>query len=216
MSDPTDLLNQPPIGTKICVCDFLYSVTRDLREPSECPHDWYFICEYRGGSTVGEINSPGPICISGEHERIELPRQLVIIWRLGPDGAMPRADDPEVVNREEMRSRMRGIRNVPNQYDVPVWRVRDEDDYGCSGSGEGEMTVTDDQTPVITGISPSVWDAGSTTSGVTISGEYFGSNAPTLSFSPGTGIGYALTSHSDSTIVANITVASGTSNEDVM
>jgi len=82
---------------------------------------------------------------------------------------------------------------------------------GQSAGGSGNVG---DQTPVITGIDPSDWDAGTTTA-VTISGEYFGTNAPTLGFSPGSGISYSLASYNDTQIVASITVASGTPNEDV-
>jgi hypothetical protein len=73
---------------------------------------------------------------------------------------------------------------------------------------------TIDPTPVITGIDPSVWQAGSTTP-VTISGENFGTRPPLLSFSPGTGIGYSLSTYTDSQITASISVAAGTPNEDV-
>jgi hypothetical protein len=94
----------------------------------------------------------------------------------------------------------------------------DEEGDFCSASAEGDMTVTDDQTPVITGITPGIWDSlpsASTMTPVTFTGQYFGSNVPTLSFSPGTGISYAVTSHNDSTIGANITIAAGTPTEDV-
>ena len=76
------------------------------------------------------------------------------------------------------------------------------------------QTVTVDSPPVITGIYPSDWYAG-TTQSVTLTGQYFGTNAPTLSFSPAAGIGYSLTSYNDTQIVANVTVASGTPNEAV-
>ncbi len=80
------------------------------------------------------------------------------------------------------------------------------------GSGSGNVT---DNTPIVTGISPSDWTSGTTTPGVTITGQYFGTNAPALSFSPSTGITYGLVSYNDTQIVANITVAAGTPNEDV-
>ena len=85
----------------------------------------------------------------------------------------------------------------------------------CQADAEGEMTVTDDQTPIITGISPSTWIAGGPATGVTLTGQDFGSNVPTLTFSPSSGISYTVTGHNDSTIEASITVASGTPNEDV-
>ena len=84
--------------------------------------------------------------------------------------------------------------------------------FWCS-SGSSNQTVID-PTPVLTGISPSDWTAG-TTQSVTFSSHYFGTNAPTLSFSPGAGIGYTLSSYNDTQIVASVTVASGTPNEDV-
>jgi hypothetical protein len=70
-------------------------------------------------------------------------------------------------------------------------------------------------TPILTGIDPSIWPSGATTPGVTFSGQYFGTNAPTLTFSPSSGISYSLVSYNDTQIVANITVASGTPTEDV-
>lgn len=86
--------------------------------------------------------------------------------------------------------------------------------YNGSYSGSGGGTVTDN-TPIVTGISPSDWTSGTTTPGVTFTGQYFGTNVPTLTFSPSGGITYSLVSYNDSQIVANITVASGTPNEDV-
>jgi IPT/TIG domain len=86
------------------------------------------------------------------------------------------------------------------------------------GSGDGDGGGTDplpgDYTPIIAGIAPSSWTAGTTTQ-VTFSGQYFGTNAPTLSFSPGSGIVYTLLSYSDTQIVASIKIAAGTPNESV-
>src|SRR6202041_2047185 len=76
------------------------------------------------------------------------------------------------------------------------------------------ITVTNN-TPILTGIDPSDWPSGATTPSVNFTGEYFGTNAPTLTFSPSSGISYSLVSNNDTQIVANITVASGTPNEDV-
>jgi hypothetical protein len=76
------------------------------------------------------------------------------------------------------------------------------------------FSVTGNQTPIVTGIDPSVWISGSTTS-VTFSGQYFDTNSPTLAFSPSAGIGYTLSSYNDSQIVATVNVATGTPNEDV-
>jgi hypothetical protein len=81
-------------------------------------------------------------------------------------------------------------------------------------SGSVAQTVTLDSPPVITGIYPSDWYAG-TTQSVTFTGQYFGTNGPTLTFSPATGISYSLTSYNDTQIAANVTVASGTPNEAV-
>ncbi len=75
-----------------------------------------------------------------------------------------------------------------------------------------------DQTPIITGISPSVWDSSTTnaiTTSVTFTGQYFGTNAPNLSFSPSNGISYQVTNNSDTQILANITVQARTPTEDV-
>ncbi len=61
-----------------------------------------------------------------------------------------------------------------------------------------------DMTPVITGIEPNEWQAATTTS-VIFTGQGFGTNAPTINFSPNPGISYSLSTHSDTQIVANIT-----------
>lgn len=82
------------------------------------------------------------------------------------------------------------------------------------GQGASASGSVSDVTPVITGIAPSDWNAGTTTP-VTFSGQYFGTNAPTLSFSPGAGISYTLSSYTDTQITANVTVAAGTPNESV-
>jgi hypothetical protein len=50
---------------------------------------------------------------------------------------------------------------------------------------------------------------------VTFTGQYFGTNQPTLSFSPSGGISYTLLSYNDGQIVANITAAAGTPTETV-
>jgi hypothetical protein len=75
-------------------------------------------------------------------------------------------------------------------------------------------TVTNN-TPILTGINPSDWPSGTTTPSVSFTGQYFGTNAPTLTFSLSSGIGYSLVSYNDTQIVANITVASGTPTEEV-
>jgi Bacterial Ig-like domain (group 2) len=95
--------------------------------------------------------------------------------------------------------------------------------YICTGScgcprhnwGGGSNGTVTDNTPNLTGISPSDWTSGTTTPRVTFAGQYFGTNAPTLTFSPSSGISYSLVSYNDTQIVANITVASGTPNEEV-
>ncbi len=80
----------------------------------------------------------------------------------------------------------------------------------------GNATVAvGDLTPVITGISPSDWISGTTTS-VTFSGQNFGNNAPSLSFSPANGISYSLSGYNDGTIIANVNVAAGTPTEDLV
>lgn len=86
---------------------------------------------------------------------------------------------------------------------------------GCPffvGTGAGASGTVGDATPVISGISPSQWNAGNTTQ-VTLNGRYFGTNAPTLNFSPGNGISYSLLSFSDTQIVANVSVAASTPDE---
>lgn len=80
-----------------------------------------------------------------------------------------------------------------------------------TGSSPGSVV---DSTPIITGIAPSDWIAAATTQ-VTFSGQYFGTNAPTISFSPSSSISYTLSTYNDTQIVASITVAPGTPNEEV-
>ena len=83
--------------------------------------------------------------------------------------------------------------------------------YGTSNA----VTFTvEDTTPTITGIDQSVWQAGAATT-VTFTGQHFGTNAPTLGFSPSAGISYTLSSYNDTQIVANVSVAPGTPNENV-
>lgn len=74
--------------------------------------------------------------------------------------------------------------------------------------------VAPDDTPIVTGIAPSNWPADSTAHQVTFTGQHFGSNSPTLSFSDPS-IGYSLLSSSDTQIVAYVTVPEGTPTEDV-
>ncbi len=91
-----------------------------------------------------------------------------------------------------------------------------EEGIGCPTSylvGSASGTVVD-TTPTLTGIYPSDWNAGSTQS-VTFTGQNFGTNVPTLNFSPGAGISYTVSSDNDTQIVANVKVASGTPNESV-
>ena len=82
-----------------------------------------------------------------------------------------------------------------------------------SAYASGTVTVLD-STPLLSGIDPSDWTAGNTTQ-VTFSGQYFGTNAPTLSFSPSAGISYSLSSYNDTQIVASVTVSAGTPDEQV-
>lgn len=70
-------------------------------------------------------------------------------------------------------------------------------------TGTANVSVGDDQ-PEITGLTPTAWQAGATTT-VTIDGDWFGTNAPTLNFSD-PGISYTFSSYSDTEIVANVTV----------
>jgi len=86
----------------------------------------------------------------------------------------------------------------------------------CSFSESQNVTVNPavDSTPVISSISPSSWNSGSTVQ-VNFSGQHFGTNAPTLSFSPPSGISYSFYTYSDTSIVAYVTVAAGTPTENV-
>jgi len=100
--------------------------------------------------------------------------------------------------------------NSPGLSDISFYVT----DGNCGAGGDATGTVPD-QTPVVTGIDPSDWPSDGTTNQVTFTGQNFGTNTPTLSFDPGDGISYSLVSWNDSTIVANITVASGTPDADV-
>lgn len=102
-----------------------------------------------------------------------------------------------------------GVSSGSAWIDGSVW-----DQYGCEAGVSAQETVTADQTPVIAGISPSTWTAGNTTS-VTITGQYFGTDQPTLSYSDSTITTQGLSSYGDTQIVANVNVPSGTPNEDV-
>ena len=81
--------------------------------------------------------------------------------------------------------------------------------YGVSGSTSGNVG---DPTPVVQSVSPSVWNAGATTT-VTITGTGFGT-APQLTLSDAS-IGVQVTSSGDTQIVANITVPASAPNENV-
>lgn len=86
------------------------------------------------------------------------------------------------------------------------------DDGGGGGGGGGGGPMVD-QTPVITSITPVDWLSGTTTNPVTINGLYFGTNAPSLSFSPGSGISYTILTYSNTQITASIKVQNGTPDE---
>jgi len=88
------------------------------------------------------------------------------------------------------------------------------DSWGCSASAYTQLITVLDNTPLVTGIDPSDWPADSIPHSVTFTGQYFGNNPPSLTFSD-PGITYTLSSYSDTQIVANITVPSGTPDEDV-
>lgn len=81
------------------------------------------------------------------------------------------------------------------------------------GIGSGSSGQVGDVTPVITGISPSTLQAGQSNQELIIEGVGFGTNAPTLSFSPSSGITYSLSSYDDNQIIASVSVASNTPNE---
>jgi hypothetical protein len=89
------------------------------------------------------------------------------------------------------------------------------DGCACHTYDLTESVSVPNSTPILTGIDPSDWPSGATTPSVVFSGQYFGTNPPTLSFSPSAGIGYGLVSYNDTQIVANITVAQGTPTEEV-
>jgi len=84
------------------------------------------------------------------------------------------------------------------------------DRFGASAPAT--FSVGDD-TPIISGITPSVWPAGQTTQ-VTFVGQHFGTNAPVLGFSDSS-ITYAISTSTDGQIVANVTVPASTPNENV-
>jgi len=81
--------------------------------------------------------------------------------------------------------------------------------------GDTYATASGDSTPTISGIDPNDWASGATTPNVTITGANFGSNAPTINFSPSSGISYTLSSNTDTQIIADVTVQTGTPTEDV-
>jgi hypothetical protein len=83
---------------------------------------------------------------------------------------------------------------------------------GGGGGGGGGGSSTGDPSPFIRSITPDTWMAGETQS-VTIGGLYFGTNEPTLGFTPGSGISYVVSSYSDFQIVASIKVSNSTPSE---
>lgn len=80
---------------------------------------------------------------------------------------------------------------------------------------DGTVEQPSNNTPVLSGVQPDVWPSGQTTTGVVFSGQYFGTNPPTLNFSPGGTVSYTVTSSNDTQIIADVTVAQGTPDEDV-
>jgi hypothetical protein len=89
-------------------------------------------------------------------------------------------------------------------------------DNGDGGGGGGGAPQSDN-TPIITGIDPSVWPSNASTpdtTQVTITGQYFGTNPPSLTLSDPT-LGFGLVNYSDSQIVFNVTVPASTPNEGV-
>jgi hypothetical protein len=85
--------------------------------------------------------------------------------------------------------------------------------YYSNGQAGASGTVAD-LTPVISSLSPNTWWAGVATT-VTIAGQHFGTNTPTLQFSPSSAFSYSVSSHSDTQIIASISVAVGTPSESV-
>ncbi len=83
---------------------------------------------------------------------------------------------------------------------------------GLFGNGEPATLAVGDPTPVVTGISPSVWYAGNSYT-VTITGTNFGTN-PTSSISAAPGVTYSQTGGNDTTITASVTVAPNAPNTD--
>jgi hypothetical protein len=79
----------------------------------------------------------------------------------------------------------------------------------------GTVDEPSNNTPVLKGVQPNVWPSGQTTPGVVFSGQYFGTNPPTLNFSPSGVISYTVTSSNDSQIIADVTVAAGTPDENI-
>jgi hypothetical protein len=83
---------------------------------------------------------------------------------------------------------------------------------GLFGNGEPATLAVGDPTPVVTGISPSVWYAGNSYT-VTITGTNFGTS-PTSSISAAPGVTYTQTAGSDTSITASVTVAPNAPNTD--
>ena len=83
------------------------------------------------------------------------------------------------------------------------------------GTSNGVTFTVDDATPVITGISPSVWQAGAGPIQVAIYGQHFGSNLPNVQLSD-SGIGHQISSYSDGEIVlSNVAVPAADPGETV-
>lgn len=126
-------------------------------------------------------------------------------------------DDPNITTNIVLRGNVSGNTEMDyietNEYFIydPGDQVCVENDNNVDQRG---TTTVADNTPIITGIDPADWAAGSTQR-VAFTGQYFGSNTPALGFSPQGGITYLLVSHSDSEIIADVTVGNDIPDEDV-
>jgi pimeloyl-ACP methyl ester carboxylesterase len=80
--------------------------------------------------------------------------------------------------------------------------------------GGGGTGPTIDPSPVVTGVAPAVIDAGNKTS-IIVSGQNFGTNPPTVSFSPSAGIEPTVTSYSDTQIGVSVYVTPSTPTEEL-
>jgi hypothetical protein len=123
------------------------------------------------------------------------------------------SSDSSIISVDSASAQATVLANAVGSAGIQVYASAQD---GCEAVGYETINVlAHDNTPIITGIDPSDWPPDGTPHQVTFTGQYFGNNQPTLTFSDSS-ITYTLVPpYNDTQIVANITVPSGTPDENV-